>query len=241
MKRIIEECASCKGFAISEAPIFAFTFVQSGSSFLRTKFGITNSCHHNLLNRFQENIKNKTNKKLNKKSILVISFRLAIIISIATIITSCNTTNAKIKNMEDEKNQTEKSNSPVDTTPKVTGIGGIFFYSDNLKETKEWYTKNLGIEINDWGSSSFESRNVNKPDEINSLQWKPFKKGDEYFSPSKKEFMINYQVQNIEGLVSKLKENGVTILDSIATYDYGKFVHIMDIEGNKIELWEPKD
>ncbi len=76
-------------------------------------------------------------------------------------------------------------------------------------------------------------------DEINSLQWKPFKKRDEYFSPSKKEFMINYQVQNIEGLVNQLKENGVTILDSIETFDYGKFIHILDKEGNKIELWEP--
>ena len=140
--------------------------------------------------------------------------------------------------MEDKINESEKSNSPVDVTPKVIGIGGIFFLSDNLKEVKEWYTKNLGIEINNWGSSSFESRNVNKPEEINSLQWKPFKKGDEYFSPSKKEFMINYQVQNIEALVNKLKENGVTILDSIETYDFGKFVHIMDSEGNKIELWE---
>ncbi|MGB4849519.1 MAG: VOC family protein [Saprospiraceae bacterium] len=143
--------------------------------------------------------------------------------------------------MEDQHNQTDNSASHADTTPKVTGIGGIFFYSDDLKETKEWYTKNLGIEINDWGSSSFESRNINKPDEINSLQWCPFKKGDEYFSPSKKDFMINYRVQNIEGLVKKLKENGVTILDDIASYDYGKFIHIMDSEGNKIELWEPKD
>ncbi len=142
--------------------------------------------------------------------------------------------------MEDQKSQTYNSASPVDTTPKVTGIGGIFFFSDNPKETKEWYSKNLGIEINDWGSSSFESRDINRPDEINSLQWKPFKKDDAYFSPSKKEFMINYQVQNIEGLVNKLRENGVTILDSIESYDgIGKFVHIMDDEGNKIELWEP--
>ncbi len=141
--------------------------------------------------------------------------------------------------MDDQKNTTGNANSPDNTTPKVTGIGGIFFYSDNLKETNEWYTKNLGIQINDWGSSSFESRNMNKPDEINSLQWKAFKTGDEYFSPSQKDFMINYQVQNIEGLVQKLKENGVTILDDIATYDYGKFVHILDGEGNKIELWEP--
>ncbi|BBE20744.1 glyoxalase family protein [Aquipluma nitroreducens] len=143
--------------------------------------------------------------------------------------------------MKDNENQTDHSTSPVDTTPKVTGIGGIFFYSENPQVAKEWYTKNLGIEINEWGSSSFESRDINNPDEINSLQWSPFKKGDEYFSPSKKEFMINYRVQNIEGLLTKLKGNGVTILDSIATYDYGKFVHIMDTEGNKIELWEPVD
>jgi predicted enzyme related to lactoylglutathione lyase len=164
--------------------------------------------------------------------------RLILIISIAIIFISCNhtsKTNKKINKMDKQKNEA----STKDTIPKVIGIGGIFFYSDNLKETKEWYTKNLGIEINDWGSSSFESRNLNRPDEINSLQWKPFNKGDEYFSPSKKDFMINYQVQNIEGLVNKLKENGVTILDSIATYDFGKFVHIMDAEGNKIELWEP--
>ena len=163
-----------------------------------------------------------------------------LIILIVILFISCTQT-SKINKMAEQKNQKDDTISSVDTTPKVTGIGGIFFLSDNPKETKEWYTKNLGIEINDWGSASFESRNVNTPDEVNSLQWKPFKKGDEYFSPSKKGFMINYQVQNIEGLVKKLKENGVTILDSIETYDYGKFVHIMDAEGNKIELWEPID
>ncbi|WP_061242614.1 VOC family protein [Leptospira interrogans] len=140
--------------------------------------------------------------------------------------------------MEDPKDKAEKSTSPIDITPKVTGIGGIFFFSDNPQETKEWYAKNLGLETNEWGST-FESRDVNKPDEINYLQWSLFKKGSEYFSPSKKDFMINYRVQNIEGLVDKLKQNGVTILDSITSYDYGKFVHIMDAEGNKIELWEP--
>jgi len=137
--------------------------------------------------------------------------------------------------MEEQKKQIDKSTSPVDTTPKVTGIGGIFFFSDDTKETKEWYANNLGFDINEWGTVSFEYRDLNKPEEIIPLQWSPFKKGSEYFAPSKKEFMINYRVQNIEGLVNKLKENGVTILDDIATYDYGKFVHIMDAEDNKIE------
>lgn len=141
--------------------------------------------------------------------------------------------------MEEQTNQTNGPGGSETITPKVTGIGGIFFFSDNVKETKEWYASNLGLDINDWGSASFESRDLNKPDEINSLQWCPFKKGDEYFSPSKKEFMINYRVQNLDGLVKKFRENGVTILDEIATYDYGKFLHIMDADGNKIELWEP--
>jgi predicted enzyme related to lactoylglutathione lyase len=136
--------------------------------------------------------------------------------------------------MENHSNKTEN------TAPKVTGIGGIFFFSDNPKQTREWYGQNLGLEINDYGST-FEARNLDKPDEINALQWSPFKKGDAYFSPSKKEFMINYRVQNIEELVKNLRENGVTILDEIESYDYGKFVHIMDPEGNKLELWEPNE
>jgi predicted enzyme related to lactoylglutathione lyase len=140
--------------------------------------------------------------------------------------------------MEATNKQPENVTPPIDTSPKVVGIGGIFFFSDSPEAMKEWYAKNLGLEINDWGAT-FESRNANRPDEINSLQWSPFKKGDEYFAPSKKDFMINYRVQNIEGIVNKLKENQVTILDEITTYDYGKFVHIMDNEGNKVELWEP--
>lgn len=135
----------------------------------------------------------------------------------------------------------EDQNKKVDyTTPKVTGIGGVFFFSDNPEETRKWYGQNLGLEINDYGST-FESRDLNKPDQINVLQWSPFEKGSTYFAPSKKEFMINYRVQNIEGLVEKLKENGVTVVDEIESYDYGKFVHIMDPEGNKIELWEPAE
>lgn len=162
--------------------------------------------------------------------------RLIFTLSIITILIGCDSTT---KRPIDIEKQAENSSSPIDTIPKVTGIGGIFFYSNNPQKTNEWYSKNLGIEINDWGASSFDSRNLNRPEEINTLQWKAFEKGDEYFSPSKKDFMINYQVQNIEGLVIKLQENGVTILDSIEAFDYGKFVHILDAEGNKIELWEP--
>jgi predicted enzyme related to lactoylglutathione lyase len=165
---------------------------------------------------------------------------LSITISILAMLSSCDLANNNSKNMAVRKKHSDEPALQQDTTPKVTGIGGIFFFSDNPEKTKEWYAENLGLEVNQWGSS-FEFRNANRPDEINYLQWSPFKQGSEYFSPSKKEFMINYRVQNIEGLVDHLKNNGVTILDSIESYDYGKFVHIMDSEGNKIELWEPVD
>lgn len=165
--------------------------------------------------------------------------RLLLTILIITIFTGCNSKNNKTTNMNEQKDASLNSTSANDTTPKVIGIGGIFFFTDNPTETKEWYAKNLGLDINDWGSSSFESRDLNNPEVINSLQWTPFKNGSDYFAPSTKNFMINYRVQHIEKLVENLKANGVTIVDSITTYDYGKFVHIMDAEGNKIELWEP--
>jgi len=128
----------------------------------------------------------------------------------------------------------------ADTTPRVTGIGGIFFRTKDPAKIKEWYGENLGLAISEYGSS-FEFRNANRPDEINYLQWSPFKDSTDYFDPSKKEFMINYRVQNMKAMVEKLRNNGVTILDEIEEYEYGSFVHIMDPEGNKIELWEPVD
>lgn len=126
----------------------------------------------------------------------------------------------------------------MDNTPKVTGIGGIFFKTKDPKATREWYAKNLGLNTNDYGST-FESRNINNPDEVNQLQWSAFKDDTNYFEPSEKDFMINYRVQNIEQLVENLQNNGVTIIDEIKSYDYGKFIHIMDNDGNSIELWEP--
>jgi predicted enzyme related to lactoylglutathione lyase len=127
-----------------------------------------------------------------------------------------------------------------DLIPRVTGIGGIFFLSDDPKKLKEWYSKNLGLEVNEWGSS-FEFRNANRPEEINYLQWSPFHNKTSYFKPSRKDFMVNYRVQNLDGLINQLRENGVVILDTIESFEYGKFVHILDNEGVKIELWEPVD
>ena len=74
-----------------------------------------------------------------------------------------------------------------------------------------------------------------------STQWSPFEDSTTYFEPSAKDFMINYRVADLEALVEELKKGGIPIIDNIETYEYGKFAHIIDIEGNKIELWEPND
>lgn len=126
----------------------------------------------------------------------------------------------------------------MNSNKKVIGVGGIFFKSKNPETINNWYATHLGLETSKYGTI-FESRDIENPDVIRNLNWCPFKESTQYFAPSEKEFMINYIVEDIEGLVAELKAGGVTILDEIEDTEYGKFVHILDPENNKIELWEP--
>lgn len=125
-------------------------------------------------------------------------------------------------------------------TKRVTGIGGIFFKCKDPGKVREWYQKHLGLHTNQYGAV-FEWRQGEDPTQKGFTQWSPFKESTKYFEPSPKDFMINYRVADLEKLVEELKKEGVTVVDTIETYDYGKFVHILDVEGNKIELWEPND
>jgi len=121
---------------------------------------------------------------------------------------------------------------------KVTGIGGIFFKCDDPKKMNEWYSQNLGLPVQSWGTM-FKWRDAEDPTKESYTVWSPFKKDTDYFEPSEKDFMINYQVENLEELVEQLKADGVTIVDELVSHEYGKFIHILDPEGNKIELFEP--
>ncbi len=122
---------------------------------------------------------------------------------------------------------------------KVTGLGGVFFKCQNPKDMNEWYAKNLGIAVGDYGAT-FEWRHEDNPEKKGTTAWSTFPETTKYFNPSTKPFMINYRVENLVELMEELKKANVTIVDAIAEYDYGKFLHIMDPEGNIIELWEPK-
>lgn len=120
---------------------------------------------------------------------------------------------------------------------RVTAIGGIFFKCKDPEQVNEWYKIHLGLPTSPYGAK-FDWKDEESGKKGYTL-WSPFKESTQYFEPSAKEFMINYHVENIETLVEELKKEGVTVLDEIATYEYGKFVHILDPEGNKIELFEP--
>lgn len=123
---------------------------------------------------------------------------------------------------------------------RVTGIGGILFECENPEEMKSWYQKHLGLQTDAYGTN-FEWRNADNPSQKGFTQWSPFPTNTPYLKPSKNSFMMNYRVENLSELVPILLQEGVQILDEIQVEEYGKFVHILDLEGNKIELWEPNN
>lgn len=123
---------------------------------------------------------------------------------------------------------------------KVTSVGGTFFKCEDSKKMNDWYSKNLGLVTNDYGSL-FEFRNRHNPSEINHLQSSTMKNDATYFEPSDAKYMINYRVADLVALEKELMADGVTICDKIEEFEYGKLLHILDPERNKIELWEPID
>lgn len=133
-----------------------------------------------------------------------------------------------------------QQDSETQETKRVTGIGGIFFKCKDPVRMREWYKTHLGLQTNQYGTvfEWFQGADSTKK---GFTQWGPFKETTKYFEPSTKDFMINYRVENLDALVTQLKKENVTVTDSIETVEYGKFVHILDIENNKIELWQPND
>jgi len=124
--------------------------------------------------------------------------------------------------------------------PKVTGIGGVFFKCEDPERTKTWYEQNLGIESDQYGGK-FVWRDRDDASKECLTAWSPMPSSTNYYDPSKSEFMINYRVDNLDGLLAELKSAGVEIVGEPETYEYGKFAWIIDPDGRKVELWEPID
>ncbi len=122
---------------------------------------------------------------------------------------------------------------------KVLGIGGVFFKSRDGDAMREWYGRVLGIEFTDWGGALF------LPDAAAAQPgaatvFSPFKHDSDYFAPSDKDYMFNLMVDDLEGVLARAKAEGVEPIKVMPDEGMGGFAHIMDPEGRKIELWEPK-
>ncbi len=120
----------------------------------------------------------------------------------------------------------------------ITGIGGIFVKSKDRRKLKDWYHKHLAVPIDEYGAT-FKFREHDNPDQEGYTVWGVFKADTKYFDPGNKDFMINFRVQDLDGLLKKLKSEGIEQVGKMEEYDFGRFAWIIDPEGTKIELWEP--
>lgn len=123
---------------------------------------------------------------------------------------------------------------------KVTGIGGVFFLANSNKETlAKWYEENLGISLQEWGGGLLRWENDQAVDGGVTV-WHVADASSDWFAPSKSRFMINYRVDDLEKLISQLSDANIDILKGPEYHENGIFAWILDPEGNKLELWEPK-
>jgi predicted enzyme related to lactoylglutathione lyase len=124
---------------------------------------------------------------------------------------------------------------------KVTGIGGVFFKSTkDHKALAAWYQQHLGMKLEDWGGAILKWTDDHAEDKGLTV-WNVADKNTKWFSPSSSSFMINYRVEDMDGLLAQLKSAGVEILQGPESHENGKFAWILDPDGNKVELWEPKN
>jgi predicted enzyme related to lactoylglutathione lyase len=122
---------------------------------------------------------------------------------------------------------------------RATGIGGVFFKSEDPQKLYQWYEKHLGIANAPDGSGAiFEWREVDDAKKKGMTVWSIFPHHTKYFDPSQSRFMINYRVDDLDALLKALKEEGVTVDPHREDYEYGRFAWIMDPDGNRVELWE---
>ena len=122
---------------------------------------------------------------------------------------------------------------------RVTGIGGIFFKSEDPKRLKAWYQQNLGIEPAEDGVALFHWRERDNPDAVASTVWEPFPADTNYFEPTRAQFMLNYRVRNLDAMLAQLRAAGAKVDDRIEEMEFGRFGWATDPDGNRFELWEP--
>ena len=122
---------------------------------------------------------------------------------------------------------------------RVTGIGGIFFKAKDAPSLQAWYKRYLGIDVQTWGGAAFDWSDAEGKPTGGTTAWSVVPTESKQFAPSDASFMINYRVEDLDGLFQALKDEGCNVLETMVDPDYGKFGWVIDPEGNKVELWQP--
>lgn len=124
---------------------------------------------------------------------------------------------------------------------RVIGLGGIFFKANDPEKLATWYSKHIGLDVEEWGGVSFREGVADEltPRRQSHTAWSPFAADTEYFAPSEKPYMVNYRVHDLDEVLAALRSEGVAVDEKVEASEFGKFGWLMDPEGNRIELWEP--
>lgn len=119
----------------------------------------------------------------------------------------------------------------------VTGVGGVFIKSKDPKALSAWYRDVLGVDIKPWGGATLA---YDAPGHPRVLVWSPFPRDSQYMAPSTRDLMLDFAVDDMDAITARLTAKGVTILKRDDKDPNGRFAWILDPDGTKIELWQPK-
>ena len=119
----------------------------------------------------------------------------------------------------------------------VTGVGGLFVRSKDPKALAAWYRDVLGVKLEPWGGATLS---YDAPGHPPVLAWTPFRETTKYMDPSTREYMIDFAVDDLDAILARAKAKGVAVLKRDDSSPEGRFAWILDPDGTKIELWQPK-
>ncbi|RDZ26943.1 VOC family protein [Lysobacter silvisoli] len=122
--------------------------------------------------------------------------------------------------------------------PRVHGLGGVFFKARDPAALGAWYKRHLDLDVQDWGGALFHWKRADNDGNACTV-FAPFGQDSQYFQPSDKPYMFNLRVDDLQGTLQALREEGCTVLDRYEESEQGKFGYALDPEGGLLELWQP--
>lgn len=123
---------------------------------------------------------------------------------------------------------------------KVVGLGGIFFKSDDPKALADWYKEYLQLPVEPWGGAAFYLDDLSSFSRSGYSVWSPVENGNDYLSPSDKNFMFNLIVDDLDGALNQVQRGGAEVIGATEESEFGRFGWFIDPDGNKVELWQPQ-